>query len=92
MRATLCSIFLLLAGCATVTDTPGSWLTREGSLADPQDYADCLSKARYTEQLASSRVAVQDLPRTDDTILAICMDAHGYRTGGPVNTASGARR
>lgn len=79
MKAVLCSIALLLAGCAASTDGPERWRTREGAVADPLDFADCQKKARYTEPLASSRVLVPEVPVTDVTILEICMDAHGYR-------------
>ena len=37
-------------------DRPANWLTRDGSLADPPDYADCLSKARSPEQFVANRV------------------------------------
>jgi len=82
MRAMLCATLFLLAGCAAATDAPGSWRTREGAPADPRDLADCQNKSTYTEAVASSRIVGQDLPRTDYTILAICMDAHGYRLSG----------
>ncbi len=79
MKAMLCLMVLLLAGCAAATDNSERWRTREGALADPLDFADCQKKARYTEPLASSRVVVSEVPVTDVTILEICMDAHGYR-------------
>jgi hypothetical protein len=44
MRRTFCVVLLLLAGCAPAVDRPANWLTRDGSLADPGDYADCLNK------------------------------------------------
>jgi hypothetical protein len=88
MRGALCLIVLLVVGCTAVTDRPAKWLTRDGSLADPQDYADCLSKARYTDQFASSGVPSYNLPQTDHTLLAVCMEAHGYQRRGRVGTVS----
>jgi len=89
MRRTFCVVLLLLlAGCAAAADRP-AWLTRDGSLADPADYADCLSKARSPEQFVANRVPIYDLPKTDHLLLAICMEAHGYQMrgqGGEVST------
>lgn len=93
MRGALCLIGLLLVGCAAVPGRPGNWLTRDGALADPQDYADCLSKARSTDQVASSGGSIYALPQTDHTLLAVCMEAHGYQIRGRLKTVSrdGAR-
>lgn len=88
MRGALCLIVLLLVGCAAVTDRPANWLTPDGSLADPRDYADCLSKARYTDQFASSGTPIYNVPETDYTLLAVCMEAHGYQMRGRVGTVS----
>ncbi len=79
MRRTLCVVLLLLAGCATAADHPANWFTHDGSLADPRDYADCLTKARYPEQFVANRIPIYDLPKTDHMLLAICMEAHGYQ-------------
>ena len=80
MSRTLCVILLLVAGCASARGHPSDWVTRAGSPADAEDYADCLSKARDTAFVASDGgVPVFSLPQTDRTLLAVCMQAHGYR-------------
>ena len=91
MRRTFCMVLLLLAGCASAVDRPVDWFTRDGSLADPADYADCLNKARSTEQFVANRVPIHDLPKTDHTLLAICMEAHGYQLRGRGVEASARR-
>ena len=91
MRRTFCVVLLLLAGCAPAVDRPVNWLTRDGSLADPGDYADCLSKARFPEQFVANRVPIYDLPKTDHLLLAICMEAHGYHVRG-LGVEASARR
>jgi hypothetical protein len=88
MRRALYLIGLLVVGCAAVPDRPGNWLTRDGALADPLDYADCLSKARSTDQVASSGGALYALPQTDYTLLGVCMEAHGYQIRGRPKTVS----
>jgi hypothetical protein len=91
MRRTFCVVLLLLAGCAAAVDRPANWLTRDGSLADPADYADCLSKARSPEQFVANRVPIYDLPKTDHLLLAICMEAHGYQMRGQGGEVSARR-
>jgi hypothetical protein len=91
MKRTFCVVLLLLTGCTAVVDRPTNWLTRDGALADPEDYADCLNKARSPEQFVANRVPIYDLPKTDHLLLAICMEAHGYQMRGQGGEVSARR-
>jgi hypothetical protein len=71
----LASVIVLLAAGCTMTADPTSWVIGQGrTLADPQDYDDCLHKARYAETFASENEGQIDRP-----LLEICMRAHGYQ-------------
>jgi hypothetical protein len=87
MKRTFCAVLLLLAGCAAAADRPANWLTRDGLLADPGDYADCLNKSRSPEQFVANRVPIYDLPKTDH----VCMEGHGYHMQG-LGIEASARR
>jgi len=81
MSRILCVILFLVAGCASPGGHPSIWVTQAGSRADAEDYADCLSKARDTGWDAGGPIF--GLPQTDRTLLAVCMQAHGYRLRPP---------
>jgi hypothetical protein len=77
-------VILVVAGCASTIDRPTNWVTRSGySLADAGDYDDCLRKARDTTLRSSDGGGpVYSVSETDHTLLAVCMEAHGYRLRG----------
>jgi hypothetical protein len=82
MRWLACAIVLLAVGCAPVVDDPRHWIIGHGpTLADPQDYDDCLHKARYSETFASGSggLPLYSPPHIDRPLLEICMRAHGYQ-------------
>jgi hypothetical protein len=66
MRWLACAIVLLAVGCTPVVDDPRHWVIGHGpTLADPQDYDDCLHKARYSETFASGSGASTLQPPSD---------------------------
>lgn len=82
MRWLACAIVLLAVGCAPVADHPGNWVISQGhTVANPQDYDDCLHKARYSETFASGSEGppLYSPPQLDRPLLDICMRAHGYQ-------------
>jgi hypothetical protein len=79
MRWLACAIVLLAVGCTPVVDDPRHWVSGHNrTLADPQDYNDCLHKARYSETFASGSAGLLP-PQIDRPLLEICMRAHGYQ-------------